>query len=49
MFYGKPSRALEYANSYKIGKVVFVGANEVKEKKFKVKDMGTGKEGALKI
>jgi histidyl-tRNA synthetase len=49
MFYGKPSRALEYANSYKINKVIFVGEKEVKEKKFKVKDMGTGKEGTLKI
>jgi histidyl-tRNA synthetase len=49
MFYGKPSRALEYANSYKINKVVFVGETEVKEKKFKVKDMGTGKESLLKI
>jgi histidyl-tRNA synthetase len=47
MFYGKPSRALEYANSYKIGKVVFVGANEVKEKKFKVKDMTSGRTSNL--
>jgi histidyl-tRNA synthetase len=49
MFYGKPSRALEYANSYKIGKVIFVGSNEVKEKKFKVKDMGSGRTSELKI
>ena len=39
MFYGKPSKALEYANSYKIEKVVFVGAQEIKTKKFKIKDM----------
>ncbi len=49
IYYGKPSKALEYANSYKINKVIFVGEKEVKEKKFKVKDMKTGKESALKI
>ena len=48
-FYGKPSKALDYANSYKYGKVIFVGADEVKSGKFKVKDMGTGKESVLKI
>ena len=32
VFYGKPSKALEYANSYKIKKVIFVGEKEVKEK-----------------
>jgi histidyl-tRNA synthetase len=49
LFYGKPSKALEYANSYLINKVVFVGAREVKEKKFKIKDMKSGKESLLKI
>ncbi len=49
MFYGKPSKALDYANSYKINKVIFVGEKEVKEKKFKVKDMRTGKETGLKL
>ena len=44
LFYGKPSKALEYANSYKIEKVIFVGKEEVKKGKFKVKDMKTGKE-----
>jgi histidyl-tRNA synthetase len=48
MFYGKPSRALEYANSYKINKVVFVGEKEIKEKKFKVKDMTSGRTSKLK-
>jgi histidyl-tRNA synthetase len=47
--YGKPSKALEYANSYKINKVIFVGSQEVKAKKFKVKDMKSGKEKELKI
>ena len=47
IFYGKPSKALEYANSYKIQQVIFVGAKEVKQKKFKVKDMKTGREKVL--
>ncbi|PIO07362.1 hypothetical protein COU59_03340 [Candidatus Pacearchaeota archaeon CG10_big_fil_rev_8_21_14_0_10_34_12] len=49
LFYGKPSKALEYANSYNIGKVIFIGEKEVKSKNFKVKDMKTGKEEVLKI
>ena len=48
-FYGKPSKALDYANSYKYGKVIFVGADEVKYGKFKVKDMTSGKESSLKV
>lgn len=44
LFYGKPSKALEYANSYRIKKVIFVGKKEVKLKKFRVKIMKTGKE-----
>ncbi|MFH1503155.1 MAG: HisS family protein [Candidatus Diapherotrites archaeon] len=47
LFYGKPSKALEYANSYNIKQVIFVGAKEVKKKKFKIKDMITGKEKIL--
>ena len=42
--YGKPSKALDYANSVGIAKVIFIGKEEVKKKKFKVKDMKTGKE-----
>ncbi len=49
IYYGKPTKALEYANSYKISKVIFIGEKEVKEKKFKVKDMETGKESLLKL
>ncbi len=48
IFYGKPSKALEYANSYGFGKVIFVGEKEVKAKKFKVKNMKSGKESLLK-
>ncbi len=44
IFYGKPSKALEYANSYDYNQVIFVGAEEVKQKKVKIKDMASGKE-----
>ena len=47
--YGKPSKSLEYANSCEIEKVIFVGSKEIKEKKFKIKDMKSGKESLLKI
>jgi len=49
VYYGKPTKALEYANSYGFQKVIFVGEKEIKAKKFKVKDMNTGKESELKI
>ena len=49
MFYGKPSKALEYANSYDIEQVIFVGAEEVKKKRYKIKDMKTGKEKILTL
>lgn len=41
---GKISKALDYANSYNIDKVIFIGKEEIKKKKFKLKDMKTGKE-----
>ncbi len=44
MFYGKPTKALEYANSYGITKVIFIGKEEIKKGKYKVKDMTSGKE-----
>ena len=37
LFYGKPSKALEYANSYKIQKVIIVGKEEIKNNNFKIK------------
>lgn len=49
VFYGKPSKALDYANSYKYTKAIFVGGKEVKSKKFKVKDLKSGKESILKV
>jgi len=39
-----PSKALEYANSKKIQNIIFIGEEEIKSKKFKVKNLGTGKE-----
>lgn len=49
IYYGKPSKALEYANSCDFSKVIFVGEKEIKSKKFNVKDMKTGKESLFKI
>ena len=44
VMYGKPGKALEYANSYKIPFVVFIGKEEVKKGKMKLRNMKTGKE-----
>lgn len=44
IYYGKPSKALDYANSYKFSKVIFIGDEEIKNKKYKIKDLKTGKE-----
>ena len=43
----KISKGLEYANSYGIENVVFVGSEEVKRGKFKLKNMKSGKEEFL--
>ena len=42
--FGKPSKALEYANSLKIPNVIFIGEEEIGKKKFKLKNMSSGKE-----
>jgi histidyl-tRNA synthetase len=42
-----PSKALDYANSKKIEKVIIIGENEVKNKKYTLKNMKTGKEEKL--
>jgi len=42
--YGKPGKALEYANACQIKYVIFLGEEEIKKKKFKLKDMASGKE-----
>ena len=46
---GKVSKALEYANVKKINKVIFLGEEEVKKKKLKLKDMTTGKEELVSL
>ena len=40
----KPGKALEYANSVKIPFVIFIGQEEIQKKKFKIKNMESGKE-----
>jgi len=44
ILFGNPSKALNYANSKGINEVIFVGKEEVKKKKYKIKNMITGKE-----
>lgn len=44
----KVSNALEYANSSNIPYAVFIGEEEIKQKKFKLRDMKSGKEKLLK-
>ena len=44
----KISKGFDYANKMNIPYVVFVGTEEVKKKKFKLKDMKIGKEEMLK-
>ncbi len=44
IYYGKPSRGMEYANAKNFDQVIFIGAKEVQQKKVKVKDLETGKE-----
>jgi histidyl-tRNA synthetase len=39
-----PSKALEYANSKKIKFAIFIGNEEIKNKKFKLKNLETGEE-----
>jgi len=43
----KISKGLEYANSYEIPYVIFLGSEEVKKRKLKLRDMKTGKETLL--
>ncbi len=49
IFYGKPTKALEYANSYRINKVIFLGEEEIKKGKYKIKDMKSGKETLVRM
>lgn len=45
--FDKIGKALEYANSYKIPFAIFIGEEEVKSEKFKLKDLSSGKEKLL--
>jgi len=45
----KISKALEYANSYSVPYVIFLGEEEAKKKKLKLRDMKTGKESMLSL
>lgn len=43
----KPGKALDWANAYSVDNVIFVGEEEVGSKKFKLKNMRSGKERML--
>ena len=43
----KVGKALEYANSYSIPFAIFIGSDEIKKNKFKIKNMATGEEKLL--
>lgn len=43
----KISKALDYANTMQIPYVIFIGEDEIKKKKFKLRNMKTGKEEFL--
>ncbi len=43
----KPGKSLEYANAYNIQNAIFVGQDEIKKKKFKLKAMNSGEEKYL--
>jgi histidyl-tRNA synthetase len=49
LIFGKPSKALDYANSKNIRYVLFIGEKELKVNKFKLKDMISGKEELLTL
>jgi len=49
LWFGKLGKGMDYANSKDFDKVIFVGSKEVKKKKFKIKDMGSGKEKFIQL
>lgn len=49
VYFGKPAKAFDYAESYGIKRILFVGKREVETKKFRVKDIVTGKEMEVTI
>jgi len=46
-FFGKPGKALEFANSQQVPYAIFIGAEETKNKKFKLKELSSGEEKLL--
>src|SRR3989344_279657 len=44
IMFGRISKALDYANAYNIPYVVLLGEEEIRKKKFKLRDMNSGKE-----
>ena len=49
VFFGKPSKAMQYATSYNIKKIIFVGKKEIDQKRFLIKDLKTGKQKVLTV
>lgn len=49
ILYGKPSKALDYADKLNIPYIVFIGQKEVKAKKVTLRNMKTGKEKLIAI
>lgn len=47
LFFGKPGKALEYANAKSFDYALLIGDREVKNKKYTLKDMKSGKETNL--
>lgn len=47
VFYGKPGKALDYANTMQIENAIFIGESELKKKKFTLRNLETGKESLL--
>jgi len=47
IIFGKPGKALDYANSYQIPFAIFIGKDEIEKKKFKLRNLQTGKEELL--
>lgn len=44
LFFGKPGKALDFANSYSIKSAIFIGEEEAGKGKYKLKDLDSGSE-----
>jgi len=49
VFFGKPNKAFDYAKTYNLKKIIFVGEKECEKKKYMIKDLQTGKEVLLVV